>query len=81
MVAGTASSPERTSILNFAAREVPVKVKEILPEFFERLALSQVIRELFEVGEPHPTVLPAYIPGSAHGIILLLVAAAPDSMM
>jgi hypothetical protein len=56
---------------NFAAREVPVKVKEILLEFFERLALGEVIRKLFKVAQPHFAVLPTDIPRSAHSAILL----------
>ncbi len=65
---------------NFAAREVAIKINEILLEFFERLALSQVIRELFEVAEPHFTVLPTDIACRAHSFILLLAATAPDSI-
>lgn len=59
---------------NFTAPQVPVEIPKVLLEFSQRLALSQVVRELLEVAEPHLAVLPVDVSSLAHDTILQLNA-------
>ena len=40
-------------------------------EFFHRFPLSQVVRELFKVAQPHIAILPVNVPSRVHTTILL----------
>ena len=49
-----------------AAVDYGLDTRSILLELGNRFALSQTIRELLEVAEPHPAILPMDIPARMH---------------
>ena len=56
---------------NLAACQIPVDVTKVLFQFAQRFALGEIVRELFEVSEPHFAVLPADISSRTHTPIVL----------
>jgi hypothetical protein len=57
---------------NFTVGQVRIKIPEVLLELLDRLALSQVIRKLLEVTEPHSLVSPMNVTSGAHKLIVLV---------
>src|ERR1035437_3696625 len=57
---------------DLAAGQVPKEITEILLQVRKRLALGQVVGELFKIAEPHAAILPVDVTGRVHDIILPL---------
>ena len=62
---GQLSDPANTR--NLAARQIFVKVPQILLEFLKRFTLSQIVREVLKIAEPHALVMPMDVSSNAHG--------------
>jgi hypothetical protein len=48
---------------DFAARQIAIKILEVLPKIFERIALRPVVGVFFEISQPRALVLPIDIAG------------------